>query len=75
MSLLWTVVPPEMIFAGEEGRRPALWRYMGRALYVSEGTDGTGTIVELLSTDPADFLDPRLTPGRKIYRHLAEGDD
>ncbi len=75
MSLLWTIVPPEMVFAGGEGRRPVLWRYRGRALYVAEDAEGVGTIVELLSTDPADFLNPALTPGRRIYRDLGKHGD
>lgn len=75
MSLLWTIVPPEMIFAGEDGRRPALWRHMGRSLYVAEEGPGAGTIVTLLSTDPADFLDPALAPGRKVYRYVEKGGD
>ncbi|WP_188454335.1 YlzJ-like family protein [Virgibacillus oceani] len=40
--------------------------YQGKMLFVEEGKDGTYSLLQLLSTDPQDFLDEKYTPGTKI---------
>jgi len=70
MSLLWTVVPPERIFDDSSPRRFSLYQYLGRLLYVEDRSGGDMVIVQLLSTDPADFLDPAFAPGQSIGRKI-----
>jgi hypothetical protein len=42
----------------------------GRPCLVRTGPDGCARIERLMSTDPADFLDPRFQPGRPVPYHL-----
>ncbi|MEW9676657.1 YlzJ-like family protein [Lentibacillus sp. L22] len=37
--------------------------YKGRALYVEQQDDGSYQLLQLISSDPQDFLDGTLTPG------------
>ncbi|MGY0691615.1 YlzJ-like family protein [Virgibacillus sp. FSP13] len=37
--------------------------YQGRSLYVEQLSDGSYQLLQLLSTDPQDFLDSAYTPG------------
>ncbi|WP_449353934.1 YlzJ-like family protein [Virgibacillus natechei] len=37
--------------------------YEGRSLYVEEKDDGSYQLLQLMSTDPQDFLDEKFTPG------------
>lgn len=63
MSLLYTIVPPEVVWADGKSPTLTLWRHRGRLVSISEGEDGTLLVAGLLSTDPQDFLDPEFTPG------------
>ena len=52
----------------EEGTKPEQWREIeveGSSL-VTVNSRGEQVIARLLSTDPADYLDPRWTPGNVI---------
>jgi hypothetical protein len=67
-GILWTAMPIELVVAGLE---PALQTPMemaveGRLVQVLPSGDGTGTVQRLLSTNPADYLDPRWQPGRVV---------
>ncbi|WP_099158154.1 YlzJ-like family protein [Virgibacillus ndiopensis] len=37
--------------------------YQGKEMYVEQSEDGSYQLLQLLSTDPQDFLDDRFTPG------------
>lgn len=39
----------------------------GRLLYVEEQEPGSYQLLQLLSTDPQDFLDERYSPGKNLY--------
>jgi len=41
--------------------------YAGRQCYVKKHADGSFEIVRILSTNPADFLDPLIQPGTMIH--------
>lgn len=38
----------------------------GKMLYVEETEDGSYQLLQLLSTDPQDFLDPNYSPGKRF---------
>ncbi|MBQ1502072.1 MAG: YlzJ-like family protein [Firmicutes bacterium] len=65
--MIWSIIPENVIFAA--GADTAALRqigYLGRKVLVRQVSAGRGEIVALLSTDPADFLSPRLAPGSFI---------
>jgi hypothetical protein len=37
--------------------------YEGRSVYVEQTEDGSYQLLQLMSTDPQDFLDEKFTPG------------
>lgn len=64
--ILHTVMPPELIFAGAPASEaPVELEMAGRRLLV-ERQGPQWVITRLLSSDPADFLDPRWQPGTVI---------
>ncbi len=66
-ELLWTIYPMQTVMSGQTDtpRRREISRD-GRLLMVSEAQDGNYRIERLISTDPADYLDPQWQPGRII---------
>lgn len=65
--MIWSIIPEEFIFAGEEAAAgPSQQQYLGRQVLVSGGR-----IVSLLSTDPSDFLDARFSPGSQLVDQQA----
>ncbi len=79
--MLYTIVPIEDIFSGAwdaGGNRgagltaeglaapPVELPLGGRRLIVSPQPDGSARLVRLISTDPADYLDPRWQPGAAV---------
>lgn len=71
MSILYTIVPPEIIFGededGEErsGRETAV-EVGGVTLLVEPDGFGRGTVKRVISTDPDDYLDQRWQPGMTV---------
>jgi len=62
--LLYTVVPPEEIFFGDdEAPEPVAAAVAGVPVLVTPAGGGWARIERLLSTDPDHFLDPRFQPG------------
>ena len=65
--VLYTVMPLELVFAdkppGEEGAAEMV--YLGRRVS-TRLVRGERQIVQLYSTDPQDFLDPRFQPGSVV---------
>ena len=63
--ILWTVVPPEVVMEGFEETEPVLaevWEG-GRVLVLEVAGPGQVRVERVISTDPADYLAPRLQPG------------
>lgn len=67
-ALLWTALPAELVLHGlvPEVEAPIEIRQGCRVLQVDPLGDGTGTLRRLISSDPADYLDPRWQPGAII---------
>lgn len=60
--MIWSIIPEEMLFAQQNIQTERIeMQYLGKRIYVRSGKLDT-----LLSTDPADFLDPRFVPGVSI---------
>lgn len=61
--ILYTVVPPELLWEEEAERRFVEVR-VGGVLVLAEPQGGsTGRVERVLSTDPGHFLNPSLQPG------------
>lgn len=65
--MIWSIIPESVIFSGAADSEE-LYQvdYLGRKLLVRFGDNRSAQIVSLLSTDPADFLSPRFSPGAQI---------
>ncbi|HEX6989159.1 MAG TPA: YlzJ-like family protein [Bacillota bacterium] len=63
LAVFWTVADPGLIAgaAAPDTLREATWR--GRRLLLRRDGRGGERIERVLSTDPADYLDQRLSPG------------
>jgi hypothetical protein len=66
--VIWSIIPESVIFSGEtKDTQLRAVTYQGRRVIVrAVGGRGSGEIVSLLSTDPADFLSPCFMPGTVI---------
>lgn len=42
--------------------------YEGRSLFVEQTDDGSYQLLQLMSTDPQDFLDEKYTPGNILEK-------
>jgi hypothetical protein len=70
MTLLWTVIPAEIVLAGFE-KEPVYEEaeVAGTKVVIERIAPFESRIVRLLSTAPADYLRPELQPGvAVIYR-------
>ena len=62
--MIWSIVPVEVIFGSGPTPQSLQTRdYLGRRIAVRQGR-----VDALLSTDPADFLDPRFQPGSLVEK-------
>lgn len=61
--ILYTPLSQEEIFPEEETTNRKFISYEGKTLCVDQLEDGAYSLVQLLSTDPEDYLDPTLSPG------------
>ncbi len=80
MSIIWSIIPEEIIFASsdyatclgfmgsDQGEVNGLTKanYLGRDVVLLRLSNGRGRIMSLLSTDPADFMDTRFAPNGEI---------
>jgi len=68
--LLYTIFSPEEVLAEVEEttkeEEPFAVTMEGKKFLISPEGPGRGRILQLLSTDPADFLDSRWEPGNMI---------
>lgn len=75
-AMLYTVVPLEDVLGWdgpEASRAPeaeAEVEVAGRRLVARPDGEGVFRLVRLVSTDPLDYLDPRLQPGAVLSRRL-----
>ncbi len=71
--VLHSVMPPEVIWWEPEGAAPAgpleVVAVGSRRIWLRRDADGRRRIERLASTEPTDYLDPRLQPGA-IWRDL-----
>ena len=69
--LFYSIYPLEVILGSEdEEEKPEQWRELeveGKRVLVTVNHRGEQVITRLLSTDPEDFLNPRLMPGNVIF--------
>lgn len=65
--MIWSIIPTELIFEGaDQMKAPRSLNYQGKKILAREGADGKFSLISLLSSDPADFLDSRFTPGSVV---------
>lgn len=69
--MIWSIIPENVIFSGDvngevDNEKLQQVDYLGKKVLVRLGTNRSVQIVSLLSTDPADFLSPRFSPGTQI---------
>jgi len=66
--ILYSIVPPEIVFKGTEQTvtRFLEAEYRGEKVIVTETPDRKYEISRLLSTRPSAFLDPLFQPGRAV---------
>ncbi|MBS1348078.1 MAG: hypothetical protein HP052_01175 [Firmicutes bacterium] len=65
--MIWSIIPESVIFNGaDDSEELHQVDYLGRKLLVRFSDNRSAQIVSLLSTDPADFLSPRFSPGAQI---------
>jgi hypothetical protein len=75
--MLYTIMPIEMVFGAEQSvgqngvdgtvRVPVAAELQGIGVLCHPMPDGSARVERLLSTDPADFLRPELSPGEVVY--------
>jgi hypothetical protein len=65
---MWTIMPPDIIWEGIEKRPIDLLQieWQGVQVLVEPLQFARGRIVQVLSTEPMDFLRPELQPGSII---------
>lgn len=62
--ILYTPLSREDIFPADEERHQRKFiSYEGKTLCVEQLENGSYSLVQLLSTNPQDYLDPTLMPG------------
>ncbi len=64
--ILYSIVPPEIIFNGSEANAGIKYiegEYRGEKVVVARMNDGSYTMSRLISTKPSSFLDPAFQPG------------
>lgn len=63
--MFYTIYPLEMVLEEDSGTGPALVELSvgGRTVVAAQTAGGGLTLQRLLSTDPADYLDPSFQPG------------
>lgn len=65
--ILYTPLAESDIFPNEDNNSNRLViKHQEKPLYVEKGEDGNYQILQLLSTDPNDFMDPQYQPGSTL---------
>ena len=64
--IFWSIVPEDVVFNGwEDTVEFQELSYMGKTVRIRRGAGG-GSLEQLLSTDPKDFLKKELSPGSQV---------
>lgn len=65
--MLYTIVPEDQVWSEEDDDRQLVWTWVeGVRLLARNVGDGRGQIEQVISTDPAHYLDPRFQPGMMV---------
>jgi len=65
--ILYTVMPLELVMGETDpGIKMSVNTYLGKQVLTRASLDGSVEIVQLLSTDPQDYLNERLMPGARV---------
>ncbi len=65
--ILWTVMPLELVFGEQESSTPyEEIEYAGTKLMVERLSPTEGKVVRIISSNPADFLNPQYQPGTRL---------
>ncbi len=64
--ILYTVMPVEEVMQQDEKRQIVEIRVRGRIIQVEPVSPTEGRVVRVISTNPQDFLDPRVQPGNLV---------
>ncbi len=66
--IIWTPLPLELVLDGLDAppHKVAEIRHLGRILLVEPISATQARIVRVISSDPADYLDASIEPGRVI---------
>ncbi|MGA8943002.1 MAG: YlzJ-like family protein [Thermoactinomyces sp.] len=67
--IYYSAIPIELAYYNADGLALQEVQVQGVNMLIHKGNDQEGTIVRVLSADPAHYLDPRFQPGNKI-RHI-----
>ena len=62
----YTILPEEMVFPPDEPAETEFHTIRGRLCECMRAENGY-TVRRILSTDPADYLDPAFAPGAVVY--------
>lgn len=66
--MLWTIMDESTVMEGTDKIKNAeKYIYAGRPILGCPVENGKVQIIQLLTSNPADFLDPRFTPGKTVY--------
>ncbi|GAB3794911.1 YlzJ-like family protein [Virgibacillus kimchii] len=63
--ILYTPLSQEDVFptANDAYSNRQFMSYEGKSVYVEQNNDGSYQLLQLMSTDPQDFLNEKFTPG------------
>lgn len=64
--ILHTPISMEEIFLNDEFKEKKLVHHDGKACYVEESLDGNLQVVQLLSSNPNDYLENKFYPGQML---------
>ncbi|MEL7564299.1 MAG: YlzJ-like family protein [Dehalobacterium sp.] len=67
--MLWTIMQEDTVLVGIDQQRDYQYKqYLGKNVIVESQDNGKEVIVQLLSTDPNDFLNQFLSPGKELMK-------
>lgn len=66
--ILYTLIPLEQVFTGSESSMPEMttMQYKSRTVMGYRQEDGRYQLARIITTDPQDYLNPKLQPGQYI---------
>jgi hypothetical protein len=65
--VIYTVLPPDEVMRQGEAESPHYFTIqMDGRTFVMESVNGHARIVRLVSTNPADYLNPEWQPGKQV---------